>query len=264
MKIRLAYTKKDQAKYIAHLDLARVFARALRRADIAVAFSEGFNPHPKIAFGPPLPVGVEGEKEYVDIELKPLNFLEERTGNNLKAGCQKNKNGEKAVWGDNPEVQKYLAEVVNKLQKQLPAGVVIRGYAFKPQGSKAITALVNLARYKTEVPFLEEVTSGRLEEACQNWLAKEEVLVVRLQKDKQYTRNIRPFVKNIAILSVKKRQATLLFDIQIGNAGSVRPLEILESLKQQEGLPLDIPGAHITRLGLYIERKNGELVDPLD
>ncbi|MGI6451353.1 MAG: TIGR03936 family radical SAM-associated protein [Desulfitobacteriia bacterium] len=266
MKIRLAYTKKDQAKYIAHLDLARVFARALRRADIAVAFSEGFNPHPKIAFGPPLPVGVEGEKEYVDIELKPLNFGKERTGNNLQAGGQKeNKIREKRAWTQNPEEQKYLAEVVHKLQKQLPRGIAIRGYALKPQGSKAITALVNLARYKTEVPFLEEITPGRLEEACQNWLAKEEVLVIRLQKGKQSEKNIRPLVKRIDIIwGEGGRRATFLFDIITGNTGSVRPAEVLASLKEQEGLPLDLSGAQITRMGLYLERENGDLADPLE
>lgn len=235
----MAYTKKNEARYIAHLDLTRVFDRALRRAQIDVAYSEGFNPHPKISFGPPLPVGVEGEREYVDIELKGP--------------------------GKQESEQTFLAEAVRKLQKQLPAGIELLDYAIHPQGSKAIMAVVNLARYKTEVPFLEPLAPLRLKEACQNWLAKEEVSGVRFQKGKKIERNIRPYVSRIDIYPQESAsQATALFDIATGNAGSVRPLEVLESLKLTEGLPVDTPGVCTTRVGLYIEQADGRLIDPLE
>ncbi|MEM5817349.1 MAG: TIGR03936 family radical SAM-associated protein, partial [Desulfitobacterium hafniense] len=80
LRVRIAYTKMEEAKYIAHLDLARVFERALRRASVRLAYSEGFNPHPKIAFGSALAVGVEGEQEYVDIELAQEMDLKELMG----------------------------------------------------------------------------------------------------------------------------------------------------------------------------------------
>jgi radical SAM-linked protein len=90
----MAYTKKREARYIAHLDLARVFDRAIRRAQIEVAYSEGFNPHPKISFGPPLPVGVEGQREFVDIDLKrpPIllrSFFLKIPSGKCKSNCRK-------------------------------------------------------------------------------------------------------------------------------------------------------------------------------
>ncbi|MDD5131385.1 MAG: TIGR03960 family B12-binding radical SAM protein [bacterium] len=68
-KIRVKFSKKGEAKYISHLELMVMFNRALRRARIPMAYSQGFNPHPKMSFGPPLAVGFESEAELVDIEL---------------------------------------------------------------------------------------------------------------------------------------------------------------------------------------------------
>jgi radical SAM-linked protein len=62
-KLCIFYTKQDAAKYFGHLELVNIFLRALKRADIAVKFSEGFHPKPKVSFDNPLPVGIESLKE---------------------------------------------------------------------------------------------------------------------------------------------------------------------------------------------------------
>ncbi len=66
---RVQYEKRDPVRFISHLDLIRVFDRALRRAGLPVAFSEGFSKHPKLAFGPPLALGMTSSAEYLDIEF---------------------------------------------------------------------------------------------------------------------------------------------------------------------------------------------------
>lgn len=63
------YKKYGRAKYISHLDMVRVFNRVFRRAGIHVAYSEGFNPHPKISFALPLPVFYESECEVLIFSL---------------------------------------------------------------------------------------------------------------------------------------------------------------------------------------------------
>ena len=68
-KIRLLYEKGDAARFTSHLDTIRVFHRALRRANITVAMSQGFHAHPKIASGPPLSLGMTSQAEYMDLEL---------------------------------------------------------------------------------------------------------------------------------------------------------------------------------------------------
>ncbi len=76
--IRIWFTKKDSSKYISHLDLTRCLIRAFRRTDIPLWYTEGFNPHPYLVFGLPLPLGVEGLKEVLDIRLTDDNYSNER------------------------------------------------------------------------------------------------------------------------------------------------------------------------------------------
>lgn len=80
-------------RYISHLDLMRLFMRALRRADLPLKISEGFNPHPKISIKRALKLGLESENEEAAVVLKEFVRAE---------------------------------EFKQRLQKQLPAGIEIR------------------------------------------------------------------------------------------------------------------------------------------
>lgn len=76
--IRIWFTKKDASKYISHLDLTRCLIRAFRRTDIPLWYTEGFNPHPYLVFGLPLPLGAEGLREVLDIRLTDDSYTNER------------------------------------------------------------------------------------------------------------------------------------------------------------------------------------------
>ena len=69
MKLRLTYSKTGLVRFISHRDLMMIFFRSFRRAGLPVSFSRGFNPHPRVEFCPPLPVGMEGMKEIVEVRL---------------------------------------------------------------------------------------------------------------------------------------------------------------------------------------------------
>lgn len=69
-KYRLQFTKYGDMKYVSHLDLIRLFTRIFHRANLPLAYSEGFNPHPKMAVLLPLSVGFESNCEYIDVEFK--------------------------------------------------------------------------------------------------------------------------------------------------------------------------------------------------
>jgi len=71
-KISFTFTKKKEMIYISHLDLMRLFMRALRRAGIPVKITEGFNPHPKISIKRALKLGVESENEEASVVIKNL------------------------------------------------------------------------------------------------------------------------------------------------------------------------------------------------
>jgi hypothetical protein len=66
-KLRMRYAKRGRLRFASHRDLARSFERALRRVGIPMAFSAGFNPHPKISYANAVPTGTASEAEYLEI-----------------------------------------------------------------------------------------------------------------------------------------------------------------------------------------------------
>ena len=71
-RLRIRFSRGEEIKYISHLDIMRLWERALRRARIPLAYSEGFNPRPRISLAAPLSVGVTSEAELMDIFLSKM------------------------------------------------------------------------------------------------------------------------------------------------------------------------------------------------
>ena len=69
MKVRIKFEKRGSLRFIGHLDLMRYFQKANRRADLPIAYSEGFSPHQIMSFAAPLSMGVESTAEYADFKL---------------------------------------------------------------------------------------------------------------------------------------------------------------------------------------------------
>src|SRR5919112_2230421 len=69
-RIRIRYAKRGPLRFTSHRDFARAFERALRRAAVPIAFSQGFTPHPKISYASAAPTGVASEAEYLEIGLR--------------------------------------------------------------------------------------------------------------------------------------------------------------------------------------------------
>jgi len=87
-RFRIGYTKTGPARFLSHLELTRVFARALRRAGLPLKFSSGFHPMPRITFHSALPVGLESEEEFCDMLLRelPAASMIERCAQHFPAG----------------------------------------------------------------------------------------------------------------------------------------------------------------------------------
>ncbi len=66
-RLRVRFSRGQEVKFISHLDIMRLWQRALHRADISLAYSEGFSPHPRISLAAPLPIGITSETELMDI-----------------------------------------------------------------------------------------------------------------------------------------------------------------------------------------------------
>lgn len=87
--VRIVFSKTGRAKYVSHLDLVRAMTRAVRRADIPLWYTEGFNRHPYLTFAAPLSLGYEGLRETMDIRMEeefPFDELVKRLNAVLPEG----------------------------------------------------------------------------------------------------------------------------------------------------------------------------------
>jgi radical SAM-linked protein len=71
VRARLRFSKVGMVRWTSHRDVARMWERAFRRVDLPLAYTQGFNPRPRVSFGLALPTGSESVAEYLDIELAP-------------------------------------------------------------------------------------------------------------------------------------------------------------------------------------------------
>ena len=70
LRVRFRFTKTGKIRFTSHRDVARMWERALRRARLPVAYTEGCSPRPKLSFGLALPTGCESNAEYLDVALR--------------------------------------------------------------------------------------------------------------------------------------------------------------------------------------------------
>ncbi len=71
-RFRVTFRKGERVRYISHLDVLRYWERAVRRAGLPLSYSQGFTPHPRLAFAGPLPLGFTSEAEIVDVSLDEI------------------------------------------------------------------------------------------------------------------------------------------------------------------------------------------------
>src|SRR6185312_16289712 len=71
-RIRLRYAKRGPLRFTSHRDFARAFERAIHRAGVPIAYSQGFSPHPKVSYASAAPTGVASEAEYLEIGLRTV------------------------------------------------------------------------------------------------------------------------------------------------------------------------------------------------
>jgi len=90
-RLRVFYKKEGISRFISYLSFCKIIERTLRRLNIPLNFSEGFTPHPKISFGPPLPIPIIGINEFFEVEVKEifdLNLFIEKVNRILPEGVE--------------------------------------------------------------------------------------------------------------------------------------------------------------------------------
>ena len=238
-RLRIQHAKRGRLRFTSHRDFQRAFERALRRANVPMAYSAGFSPHPKISYANAAATGVASEAEYVEIGV---------------------------VQKVDPEsLQRVLNEV-------LPPGFDI--LAVVEAHTPDFVARLEASQWQVELPGLEP---SLVASAVASFLAESEVLVERLTKSGLRTFDARSAVLRLELLSESAAQtlqvkdepesdqkcAILQLVVRHGTP-AVRPDDVLAALTKVAGLVLPYP-ARVTRLAQGPLSADGWSVsDPLD
>ncbi|MDQ2835827.1 MAG: TIGR03936 family radical SAM-associated protein [Actinomycetota bacterium] len=226
-RIRLQYAKRGRLRFSSHRDFARAFERSLRRAEVPMAYSAGFHPHPKISYVGAAPTGVGSEAEYLEIALAQR--------------CD-------------PEQLRAAIDAV------LPAGLdMIRAVdvADCPPGSLA--EQIQGSQWQLELA----ADPTELRAALVSLLAASEVLVERLTKDGTRSLDARgPIVSaQVSDSSPDSQRATMTMVVRQVTP-TVRPDDVLTALRSVAGFAPSEP-ARATRLAQGPVDAAGVVGDPL-
>ncbi|MCR4442425.1 MAG: TIGR03936 family radical SAM-associated protein [Peptococcaceae bacterium] len=228
MLLRIKYAKTAAGRFLSHLDLLRTMERAFRRACLPLAFSEGYNPHPRVSYASALAVGVTSDGEYLDVELReevPLSLIRQ------------------------------------KLDCAMPPGIKILGVKRLVSKGKSLAAQINMARYVVETKLLLPLGKKELELAVARAVSQPFFNVVREGKKGKRQVNIK---EGIYSLKAEPRGEILVIemDIRTGSERNVRPEEVVEMLARVGNIPLG-DRLSIHRIGLFIKDDEG-IKTPVD
>lgn len=159
MKLLLRLEKGEKVKYISHLDMQRLFQRALRRAKLPCAYSQGFNPHMLVSFACALPVGVCSKAEYAEVVLE--RFVPP-------------------------------TECMARLNEVLPDGVKILNACEPKDTDPTVGSVIALAEYSF---MLKD--SGSVQDKLDSMLKKEEILIEKKTKKGFATVNVRNMIHSV-------------------------------------------------------------------
>jgi radical SAM-linked protein len=232
LKVRLRYAKRGKLRFASHRDVARAFERALRRAALPVAYSQGYHPHPKISWVGAAPTGVASEAEYVEIQ-----FAEQV----------------------DPEV------VRTRLNAALPDGLrVLDGV---PAGAGRLAERIDASVWRLEV---HGVSSAQLRRAAEVLLARPRVLVERVSREGRRQVDVRAALASLSVPDEPAtppvpdhfRSCGILIAVVRQVSPAVRPDDVLSALGAVAGFP---SSARMKAIRIAQGRLDGDggLVDPL-
>jgi radical SAM-linked protein len=152
---RIRYTKKGDLRFISHLDLLRVWERAMRRAELPIAVSQGFNPRPRLSFPLALEVGVTGLDEVMTVRLTRW-IHPEHVGRRLTS-----------VLPEGIEIKD-----VRTVSNRDPSAVAYTGYRVPLKDGHPLTV-----------------------EAVDQLMQREQIICTRTRKSREVRKDIRPFLR---------------------------------------------------------------------
>lgn len=247
-KLRLALSKGEELRFLSHLDFAKSVERTIRRANIEMAYSEGFNPHMKISFSSALGLGITASPEYLDMDTLDPASLEEI----MQRFNQAAPPGLKALEGKVMEgrVKKMMA-ICNYAIYEVTGPLVVDGLPVVNDDGSFNHDLVTRANEADWDSLLADFNS------------RHEILYEKVTPKKTKTIDVKHFVK--APITAQKHDngyVTLTMAIGIYPEGTIKPSELWTLGREQFGWPLN-DAYEIHRKAILIQ-EGDQIMTPLD
>nr|WP_274387750.1 TIGR03936 family radical SAM-associated protein [Salsipaludibacter albus] len=223
--MRIRYTKQGRVRFISARDLSSVWERALRRAEIPIAYSQGFTPHPKVSFPDALPVGYASTGEYAELTL--ATDIDPGTG-------------------------------LARLSAALPTGMDITTYLVVPDGARRFAKYLQATlwdiAWEPDVDTTPDLVDD-LRHRADALLASDAVEVVRHRPKGDRILDVRPPLVDVAVDPGDPSEPRAIFRAVLRNDGpTIRPTDLKVALDGLADHPLPDPR-------LYTRVAQGAVVD---
>ncbi|MBO5587277.1 MAG: DUF2344 domain-containing protein [Acidaminococcaceae bacterium] len=215
MKLRFQITKEKEIRFISHLEYVRTIGRAIRRAKLPAAYSQGFNPHMKYSLASALGVGVVSYAEFVELELtEPMNPL----------------------------------EAAEAFKKALPRGIRVLAVDAVETNAPALMSVAGGAEYRVTVPW-----TGDVADAVEDFNRADSVYFEKQApkaKEKVKRIDVKFYIPEISVVQ-RETETELHFHCRITHNGSMKAVDLLNTLNERYGLQIPVEKADIERMDLY-------------
>ncbi len=158
--VRIWFTKEYECKYISHLDLNRCMLRAVRRAELPIWYTEGFNPHPFVTFPLPISLGIDAKRECMDIRITDESY--------------------------------DITQIPERMNKYLPRGIQVFSATYPELDPKYIC----FAKYRASV-FSDGISNTELKEKINKLCELENVIIQKKSKAGMKDVDVLPYIKSM-------------------------------------------------------------------
>lgn len=220
MNIRVRFEKHGPTRYIGHLDIMRYFQKAIKRAEIDISYSEGFNPHQIMSFAAPLGVGITSTGEYIDL------------GVNTTMSSK---------------------DAMAALNAVMVEDIKITGYKLLPEKTVNAMSAVAAADYvvTSKNPFTDESSLKKMLEAKKVWFDDAaNVFVTKQTKKSEKIVDLKELIYKFEIESDENQPVFKLFVAQ-GSENNLKPEFVIEKFYEYMNLPFDVLDFYIHRNDIY-------------
>ncbi len=220
---RFKFSKYGNAKFTGHLDVLQTFQRTIKRAQLPIAYSQGFNPHQQLSFALPLSLGYTSTGEYGDFKL--TEYIEPK-------------------------------EVIESLNKEMPDGFLLTEVIVLKEGVKNTMASVCAARYK--VFFDESIKAEDIKNNLKGFCNQEKIIVMKKTKRDFKETDIKPDILEIYDES-SDEGAVLGMVVSAGSTRNLKPESVALGFSLFLGKEFNVFKTGFMREEMYMEQE-GSLV----